>query len=287
MTTEQKKEIQKLLRAHISTFSSQKRAVAALQDVSESTVIHILRDEWESISDNMWRNIGKQIGFSSKGVWHFVPIIASKQLTKYLDDAGDSGNTYAIIAKAGGTKTFTTSQYAKRNENTFHIECSEYFNRKVFLQKILDAMGKESMGYSVAELMEVILKNIMPMKNPVIVLDEVDKLPDPVFYFFITLYNQLNGKCGLILMATDFLSKRIDRGLRVNRKGYKEVFSRIGRRFIHLKDVDEGEVGEICRANGLKEAGLIKEVWNDCEGDLRRVQRMVYKFRKQEGKIAA
>jgi DNA transposition AAA+ family ATPase len=287
MTHEHKKEIKKLLMAHIAQFSSQKKGAASLQDVSESTVINIKNDKWESVSDNMWRNIWKQVGFNTKGVWNYAPVASSKMLMKYLQDAGESGNTYGIIAKAGGTKTFTTEQFCKQNENTFHIQCSEYFNRKVFLQRIMDEMGKENQGYTVAEMMEEIVKSIMPMESPVIVLDEVDKLPDPVFYFFITLYNQLSDKCGMVLMATDFLAKRIDRGIRINKKGYKEIFSRLGRRFIHLKEIEEHEVAEICKANGLTEAALIKEVWNECEGDLRRVKRMVYKLRKREAKMTA
>lgn len=287
MTLEQKKEIKKLLMAKVAEFSSQKKAAKSFQEVSESTIINIKNDRWESVSDNMWRNIAKQVGFSTKGVWHYAPIATSKMLIKYLEDAGESGNTYGIIAKAGGTKTFTTEQFCKRNENAFHINCAEYFNRKVFLQAILDEMGKENQGYTVAEMMQEIVKSIMPLDSPLIVLDEVDKLPDPVLYFFITLYNQLNDKCGLVLMATDFLSKRVERGIRINKKGYKEIFSRVGRRFIHLKDVEEHEVGEICRANGLHEPAHIKEVWNDCEGDLRRVKRIVYKIRKREAKRTA
>ncbi len=287
MTQEQKKEIAKLLRERISEFSSQKRAVAMLTNVSEATVIQMLKGNWESISDNMWRNIAKQIGFSVRGHWNYVPIVASKQLVNILKDAGESGNTYAVIANAGGSKSFTVEQYAKKNTNTFHVVCAEYFNRKVLLQEILSAMGIENTGYNVAEMMDTIVHTVMPMEEPVIQLDEIDKVNEQVLCFLITLYNRLHGRCALVITGTDYLVKRIERGVRMNKKGYKEIFSRIGRRFIHLKPITEEEVSEICKANGLKESGAIKQAWNECEGDLRRIERVVYKLRKKDMRIAA
>lgn len=287
MTDSDKKEIQKLLKDRVSEFSSQRKALMTLNDVSEATGIQVLKGNWESISDSMWRNIGKQVGFNSKGSWRFVPIVASKQLANILDDAGESGNTYAVVANAGGTKTFTSAHYAKKDTNTFHIQCSEYWNRKTMLGEILSAMGKDNLGYSVAEMMEQIVKTVMPLDEPKIVVDEFDKLSDSLKYFFISLYNRLDGNCGLVIMGTDFMQKQIEQGVRKNKKGFKEIFSRIGRKFIHLKPVTENEVADICRENGLKDQALIKNIFNEFEGDLRRVKRMVYKFKKKsENKTA-
>ncbi len=287
MTDNQKKEVQAMLKQHVSGFSSQKRAINALQDVSESTAINVIKGNWESISDSMWRNIAKQVGYTVRGVWKYVPIRASKVLIDLLDDAGESGNTYGVIAAPGGSKSYTTEQFAKKETNTFHVICSEYFNRKIFLQNMLSAMGKESNGYNVSELMEEIVKTVMPLESPRFVMDEFDKVPDPVLCFGITLFNRLEDKCGLLYTGTEYLKKRIERGVRMNKKGYREFYSRMGRRFIHLPIPIEQEVADICRANGLKDAELVKSVWNDCEGDLRRVKRMVYKFRRKEQKKTA
>lgn len=287
MTDSQKKEIQRMLKDRVSEFSSQKKALMTLNDVSEATGIQVLKGNWESISDSMWRNIGKQVGFNSKGSWRFVPIVASKQLANILDDAGESGNTYAVIANAGGTKTFTSSHYSKKDTNTFHVQCSEYWNRKTFLSEILSAMGKDNLGYSTSEMMDLIVKSVMPLDEPKIVLDEFDKLSDSLKYFFISLYNRLDGNCGLVIMGTPFLQKQIEQGVRKNKKGFTEIYSRIGRKFIHLKPVSEAEVNDICRENGLADKGLMKSIYNEFEGDLRRVKRMVYKFRKKSEHMTA
>jgi hypothetical protein len=120
------------------------------------------------------------------------------------------------------------------------------------------------------------------MESPLLILDEADKLSDQVLYFFITLYNQLEDHCGIVLIATDHLQKRINRGLKLNRKGYKEIYSRIGRKFVELHGVGSTDVAQICMANGINDTKQIKEIYNDCEGDLRRVKRKIHAFKIQD-----
>ena len=103
-----------------------------------------------------------------------------------------------------------------------------------------------------------------------------NKLSDQVMYFFITLYNNLEDHSGIVLCATKHLAKRIQRGRKLNKKGYNEIFSRIGRRFIELQGISTADVTAICMANGLTEAGKIREVMEECENDLRRVKRKVH-----------
>lgn len=279
MRDQQKNEIKGLLKEYCDLYSSQAKAAASLRGVSEATIINIRTGKWDSISDDMWRNVGKQVGYSKKGRWNFVDTIAAKSLIHYFNDAKEYSNTLSIIAPSGSGKSFVADYYEGTNENVFHVTCAEYFNRKVFLQKLLATMGKENTGYNVAEMMDLIVDMLMKMESPLIILNEVDKLPDPVLYFFITIYNQLEDKCGIVMLATNHFTKRIERGIRINKKGYSEIFSRMGRRFLGLKGVSEEEVTEICRANGLKDASEIKQIWNECEGDLRRVKRGVHKVK--------
>lgn len=69
------------------------------------------------------------------------------------------------------------------------------------------------------------------MDAPLLVFDEADKLTEPVFHYFISLYNKLEEKCGVVFLSTDYIVKRISNGLKYQKPGYKEFFSRIGRKF--------------------------------------------------------
>ncbi len=287
MTDHQKKEIQMLLKTFVEQYPSQAKAVNALRNVSEATIINIRKGEWESISDEMWRNVGKQVGYNHKGRWQMVDTVDFKTLVKYFDDAKEYGNVFAITAPSGSGKSFAGEWYEGKKENVFVVSCAEYFNRRVFLEQILMKMGKGHAGLNVAEMMDLIVDTLMKKENPLIIMDEFDKVPDAVLYFFITFYNRLEGNAGMVMMATEFLSKRIMRGRKMNKKGYSEIFSRIGRRFISLRGTSPEEVTEICKANGVSEREAIHYIYNECEGDLRRVKRGVHKTKLKLAKKAA
>jgi hypothetical protein len=282
-----KKEIQMLLKTFIEQYPSQAKAVDKLQGVSEATVINIRRGDWESISEEMWRKVGKQVGFSNKGNWQMIETIAAKKLIGYLDDSREYGNVFAITADPGSGKSFISEWYENKRQNVYMISCSEYFNRKTFLQHILQKMGKANTGYNVPEMMDLIMDTVLKKENPLFIFDEFDKVSDSILYFFITLYNRLEGNVGMVMMATDYLAKRINRGKKNNKKGYAEIFSRIGRRFITLPSPTEKEVFEIAKANGVTDPQELHSIYNESDGDLRRVKRGVHKCKVRKLRKAA
>lgn len=84
-----------------------------------------------------------------------------------------------------------------------------------------------------------------------------------------------------MLCATDYLEKRIKKGVRMNRKGYKEIYSRVGRKFIPIQVVNSEDVAAVCIANGVDDPATINEIIDDCESDLRRVKRKVHAIKQR------
>jgi hypothetical protein len=118
---------------------------------------------------------------------------------------------------------------------------------------------------------------------PLLILDEADKLNDKVLYFFISLYNALEGECGLLMVATSHLELRIKRGVKGNKKGYSEIWSRLGRKCVALKGVSAADITAVCEANGVTDPRDIDIVINDSESDLRRVRRKIHAILKGRG----
>lgn len=275
MTTDFKNQVKEKLVLFIAQKGSQNKAANSLNGVSSALLSQIMNDNWESISETMWRNVASQIGHSSKE-WVCVETTDFKIISQFLNDAQQNANVFAITGDAGSGKSKTFELYIQDNKNSYLLSCAEYWNRKEFLVQLLTAMGVDYSGFTVAEMMNEIVKKLKSQQDPLIILDEADKLPDTVLYFFITLYNRLEDHCGIVMCATDHLSKRISKGIKLNRKGYKEINSRIGRKFIELKGVNFTDVTQICIANGVEDSKSIKEIFNDAEGDLRRVKRKIH-----------
>jgi Cdc6-like AAA superfamily ATPase len=284
-TTQQKNEIRAALKNYVAEFHSQKRAAETLNNISEATIIQILNGNWASISDKMWLNTGKQLGCFKRKL-NMVETFCFQTLILYFSIAKEEGATFALIGPGGSGKSAAGKFYAdnNRSRNVFYLECAEYWNKKFFLQKLLQSMGVSSAGLNVPEMMERVVREMRIMHQPLVILDEIDKLSDQVLKFFITFYNELNGLCGFVWTSTNSIEKKVMRAYNKNTVGFQEILSRIGSRFIELPRISADEVKEICKANGITDQEEASKIANEVAqlgGDLRRVERNFLKSKVQ------
>lgn len=279
ITNEEKEMIRVRLGEYCEMKGSQKRAATSLVGVSPATVTQIVTGKWELINEKMWRSIAAQIGVKQTR-WNIVETRNYKALSEIFADAQENALVLAVCGEAGTGKSLTAAHYGAENPNVYVLACSEYWNRKTFLRELLRVMGKNPAGDTVGDMVDDVVMALKRRENPLIILDEADKLSDQVMFFFITFYNKLEDYCGIVLMATDYLEKKVRRGLRLNKKGYKEIYSRIGRRFVAMPGLSATDISDVCRANGVEGLREIDTVKKDCEGDLRRVKRKCHAFNR-------
>ena len=258
---------------------SQKLAATSLVGFSPATVTQIVTGKWELINEKMWRSIAAQIGVKQTR-WNIVETRNYRALSDIFADAQENALVLAVCGEAGTGKSLTAAHYGAENPNVYVLACSEYWNRKTFLRELLRVMGKNPAGDTVGDMVDDVVMALKRRENPLIILDEADKLSDQVMFFFITFYNKLEDYCGIVLMATDYLEKKVRRGLRLNKKGYKEIYSRIGRRFVAMPGLSATDISDVCRANGVEGLREIDTVKKDCEGDLRSVKRKCHAFNR-------
>ncbi len=279
MQKDEREQIAARLKEYCVQKGSQNKAANSMNGVSSATVSKVLAGDWDTISDEMWRSIASQIGHESKG-WQIAETRAYKRMVFLLNNAKTDSLVMAVTGDAGCGKTEAIKNYTAGNRNVYHLCCSEYWNRRTFMGKLLQCMGVDYTGSTVSDMMDDIIDNLKRKERPLIVLDEADKLTDQVFYFFISLYNQLEDHCGIILCATNYLEKRIKKGLRTKRKGYEEIYSRMGRKFVELQVINSEDVAAVCVANGVTDAKSINRIIDDSDCDLRRVKRAVWAMQK-------
>jgi len=271
----EKSTIIEALKNFIKLKGSQNKAATAL-GISAATLSNILNGKTENIADEMWRMLAAKTGSTGKRQWFVAQTASYNQLMFVFQNAQNDSLACAVCGEAGCGKSTAATEYANTHENTALLTCAEYWNRRQFLEKLLSAYGIISDGMTVSEMMDTAVESLKRMENPLVILDEADKLSDSVLYFFITLYNQLEDCCGLVLMATDFLKKRIEKGVKNCKKGYKEIYSRIGRKFICILAAGREDVAAACAANSLTDEKEINRIYADSQGDFRRVKRAVW-----------
>lgn len=284
MNIKEKETIKELTAAKIELVGSQNKYAQA-HGVSSATITNLMKGNWSKIGEDMWRKLADACGFTTSD-WKIVQITPFKDLFNFYNHAQQESTTFGLVAPAGGGKSATAQWYQDTNQNVYVLSCAEYWNKKIFLSELLKSMGSYYRGKNVYELMESVEEEILKKSSPLIILDEVDKLKDDVLYFFITLYNRLNGKCGIVLQSTDYIKKRMERGLRLNRKGFSEIFSRIGSKWVNIQEANSHDISGVCIANGVTDTNFIHKVAQESNGDLRRVERMVSAHNKKRKEVA-
>jgi DNA transposition AAA+ family ATPase len=274
MKQTEKEAIAAKLRAYVESKESQNAAAKSLRGVSAATVSQILNGNWELISDDMWRTVANQTGYDPRQ-WSVVETEGYTRMTQVLTDAQQHSLVMAVVGDAGCGKSQAIKVYAEQHRGVIALSCSEYWNRKEFLSELLQSLGTEPGGSTVADMVREAIRQLKRREGVLIILDEADKLSDQVLHFFITIYNKLEDTVGIVLCATQYLKKRIERGVVNNRKGYKEIYSRIGRKFIPMPVVNRCDIKGVCLANGLDDRREIERIIDDADNDLRRVKRLV------------
>lgn len=275
MTQQEKIKIVESLDRYIAQKGSQNKVAAEMKTVSAATLSQMRNHNWENIADEMWRKVSAFLGIGTKE-WQFAQTANSTLLQKLFSDSQNFSLVIAITGNAGSGKTENAKKYESENQNVFRLSCNEYWDKRWFLRELLSKMGKETDGMTMPEMMHKAVNTLKSLNNPLIILDEGDKLADNVLLFFITLYNELEGHCGIIIMATQYLERRIKRGVAAQKRGYREIHSRVGLRFIELENTTYKDVKSVCETNGITDEQTIRAISKDCDGDIRRVKRLIF-----------
>lgn len=282
MNQKEKQTIVDMLQAYIKQKGSQNKAAASLKGVSSAVISHLVNGIWEPYSDDMFRNIGNQLGYRSKD-WQFVDTTNAVMLLDALDKAKQQQSVITVLASAGSGKSAITEKYANQNTDVIRIECAGYWDEKTFLREILRQMGVKNPPNSIPQMMYEIITRLKGYSTPPqLIIDEVDKLGDRLLYFLITFYNELKWMCSIVLLSTYYFKKRLDDGFRNRKKGYEEILSRYGT-YLEFEQTSGADVSLLCNGQGVSDTTAIKIIQRKADGDLRVASELIRLFKLENG----
>lgn len=273
MTNLQKQQITAEIK-HLCSLTSQNK-VATKAGVSSATISQMINENWSLIKDEMWRKVKVKLRIELD--WQTAQTSNLDYIYKHLVKAKERSLSFGVSHDAGAGKSHTYKLFAKTHPNVIYIECKTYWKTKSYAKALVTACGLDDYG-TTEELVERFIDYLAGLSEPLVIIDQMDKLKDGSMDFFIDLYNDLNGHCGFVLSGVPALEKRIKRGVKTDRTGYFELWSRIGRKFLKLKPVTVQDVKAICEANGLTDQEKIEDIFSLCDGDLRRVKKDVENY---------
>jgi predicted XRE-type DNA-binding protein len=278
MTTTDKNQIRTLVMEQLASSGLSNNKFATRLGINQSTLSQIINQQWDNISEKKWQEVAAEVGFKTVG-WQIAETRDYVLTQERLRFCQDKGISLGMSDNAGIGKTLVLSTYAKNNKEVFYVECADYLTRKVFLSKLMQTMGLEHEGLSIAMMMEVIINHLKGLNKPLVILDELDKLKDGALLLYIDLYNKLNGFCGFFVAGTPYLRLYVEKQARRDKKGFKEILSRLGGFFLSMNGIKPTDITKICHVNGVNSQEEITRIINSCGNDLRRVKREVEKLK--------
>ena len=278
ITEQQKTKTRDRLARYVQRYPSQNMAAVSLKGISAATVSNILSGKWKNISEDMWQRLESQL-IKNEG-WQIFSTAAYRDMTFFLADAQEQSSVMWVAAPAGIGKSTAAASYAALNRNVYRLTCATDMTKSDFVHELAAQIGVRTAGMSIREAFQEILRHVVTLERPLLIFDEADKLADSVMYYFISIYNALEDRCGIVFLSTSYIKKRIRNGVMKDKKGYDEIESRICRRYVDLTPVSAAEIEQICLGNGLSDAaavGRVRTEARECGNDLRRVKRSVHK----------
>lgn len=292
ITPQHKSEITTLVLREKDSLGTQ-RAVANKADVSEATINLILNGNTRDIADKMWQKIAAALGYSPSG-WQLVQTTNTSILCQVFADAKATSAFMAVSHKAGSGKTSSAKSFYAQHASAgvYLIQCREW-NKRQFLVKLCQTLGLETgRGWVSADDLIDSITTFFKRRvgaRPLLIIDEADKLRPAALRTLIPLYNECEEQVGVVILGTDNLEKELKAGVRYNHKGFDELDSRFGRRFVHLIGATQGDIAAICAANGITDKAKYKAIFKECEPkvtivenkqvqiveDLRRLKRII------------
>lgn len=276
MDEQKKTELRNKLAKYCQRYPSNNMASASLKNISAATISNILNGKWTNISEDMWKRLESQL-VKNEG-WQIFSTGAYQDMTLYLGYSQQHSSVMWVAAPAGIGKSTAAASYAALNRNVFRLTCAPDMTRSDFVHELAAQVGVRTNGMSIRSAFNEILRHVVTLDRPLLVFDEADKLADSVMYYFISIYNALEDRCGIVFLSTAAIKKRITNGVLRDKKGYDEIESRICRRYVDLTPVSAAEIEQICLANNLQDPAAIGRVKADVRAygnDLRRVKQSV------------
>lgn len=245
------------------------RAVATFCNVSPAVISQVKENKYEVKGNDMWLKIGLKLGWhpnTKTGIrdWVTVETRDCRSIAAMVMDAKNNSLFLAVAECAGIGKSESLKHCVAMlgGHDVFYIRCMDW-GKKEFMERLCRTLGIGiGSGYkNPNDLLDLVIEFFQNRagQKPLLIVDEANKLKDAALRCIIPMYNECEDYLGVVLAGPDDLERNIVTGVRYQRRGFDEIYSRFGRTFIKLVGSTLNDVVAICKANGYTDSVRIKE----------------------------
>jgi DNA transposition AAA+ family ATPase len=268
MNSDEKKTIKELTHQRMNATNVSQNNAAKQIGISSGTLSQLLNDKWELISSDMWRKVAAWVGHTTKS-WKIRETKNLLTIQNLCKDAQQNSRFLAVIGATGYGKTTPLKLYAAQTQNAFYNLCTVVMGQKSFLTTLQQSIGIDADG-SVEMRIRTIINKLKVLENPVIILDDAGKLKDACYRLLQIIYDELEGRCGIVIAGVPYLKNYIFKMAAKDKQGFRELKRRIGF-WQELAGPSGALIRTICADYGITDTDALKYVERNCQnlGSLR------------------
>lgn len=226
------------------------------------------------LSENVFRKVAAFFNESDSVIWEVANF---KKIVNTIIEAKKFCQQRIIDGPRGTGKTKTSEWFSKKYPHeTYYIKSSSDVSAKQFLVNLAKVVGVDEYG-SRYSLRVRIGNKLLNDKEPILIIDESENLPDAIYGSLKDLYdyNNLYQHVAIIMLgANDYMETLKTRSNRKNRRCYPQFISRFSDNPVFLSHLSLKETAFVCKTYyGISDGELIRKFHMESGGDMRILDR--------------
>lgn len=254
--------------------------------IKQSIYSRLKNGEIEKIlSDTVWITIGRELQVKVfEDNWKVARTSVYNEIEDNLNFCKELSRSMILVDDCGIGKTFCTKHIIKRMKNTFYVDCSQAKSKQLLIRLMAKTIGIDNRG-KYYDVLSNLKYYITTLEKPLFICDEAGDLEYTAFLELKGIWNGTDGVCGWYMMGADGLRDKINRGIKNQKVGYAEIFSRFSDEFIKLTPSGKVDrqafysqlIGDVASAN-LQDKSQLRPLINKClqkESTLRYLETLI------------
>lgn len=290
LTNEYKEKVVNALQEARRNYTGSDRAFAIRYGINSSVYSRLMKGERDRLMDEAkWLDIGRMLNITlSERKWNTARTDVFRIIEEDILFCKEYSKGRICVDECGIGKTYTARYLSRTLQNCFYVDGSQVKTKYRLIRAIAKAIGIDRHS-TYAEDKDRIKYYLGSMPKPVIIIDEAGDLEYPAFLELKELINATEGICGWYFMGAHGLRAKLDRGIRYNKVGFEEMFSRLSKRYTTIVPIGREDklafyrklITDVLLANGCSKdqlTGIVRRCLitdADAIGDLRRAESLL------------
>lgn len=221
------------------------------------------------ISDMYWKKIAGLLGIEvDKKYWEIKQTPQMVAILAALEEAKEDGRTITIVGETGCGKSFTIEElFMKKNPVAcYKIVIGNLDNIGDIVDKLADVIGLKLGTMSRSAKLKEVSYALLMMKyrnlKPLVIFDEAEYMSHVALCAIKSMYDMLNGVCGIVMVGTEQILRNYDRLKNKNKTGIPQLYRRIKFGIKYIPNIDK-RYNEFLA--DIEDRELIKWLRSNCE----------------------